>query len=567
MNHRISRRRFGRIARTATVTLGLGGVSAYLAACGKNDDSKAQPTGLSGGVYNNLDPRRPEAFTRPLRLPGAEGALGLLDVPSTPLDVVARRTSQALLPDKAADVLTYEVQSGGKTYLNPILRVPRGTEFAPRLVNQLDEATIIHWHGLHVDWRNDGHPSYAAAAGAAYDYRFTVSNRAGMYWYHPHPHGATARQAYRGLAGLLLVDDQDDQQLRERLDLTLGTTDIPLVVQDRLFNDNGSLLYPANAAEQVNGIVGDVVLLNGVPNPTLDVASRLYRFRLLNGSNARVLRLALEKGTERQQITVIGTDGGLLVQPKPVAEVFLGPAERVDFLVDLRAGKVGDTFFLKSVTFDPMHNEGSMANMGGQSGGGMSNMPGMGGGSSTSAAEPRLPDGAGFNLLKLAVTSAAGYDRTVPAQLASITPITAAAATKRPIALSFSGNKWLINNVQFDGANMEKELFRSRSNMVEAWDITNDTKSMPHPMHLHGFQFQVLERRGSPEQVKGQGIDANGRVATDLGWKDTVLVWPGETVQIGIDFTNTFTGEQLYTFHCHNLEHEDQGMMVNYRVG
>jgi len=101
---------------------------------------------------------------------------------------------------------------------------------------------------------------------------------------------------------------------------------------------------------------------------------------------------------------------------------------------------------------------------------------------------------------------------------------------------------------------------------VETWEIRNDAKSMPHPMHLHGFQFRVLSRKGSPAQVKRHAITPLGLTAQDLGWLDTVLVWPGETVAIAIDFSQPFTGEQRYMFHCHNLEHEDQGMMLAFAV-
>ena len=89
---------------------------------------------------------------------------------------------------------------------------------------------------------------------------------------------------------------------------------------------------------------------------------------------------------------------------------------------------------------------------------------------------------------------------------------------------------------------------------------------MPHPMHLHRFQFQVLERRASPDQVARLSSDARGRTPQDLGWSDTVLVWPGETVRIAVDFSHDFVGDQMYMFHCHNLEHEDQGMMMNVKV-
>ncbi len=123
--------------------------------------------------------------------------------------------------------------------------------------------------------------------------------------------------------------------------------------------------------------------------------------------------------------------------------------------------------------------------------------------------------------------------------------------------------RWLINGESFE---MERYPIQSRSNTVELWDIQNAKMSMPHPMHMHGFSFQIVSRSNSPSQVRKLAQDANGRMVTDMGWKDTILVWPGETVRIAIDFTNMYKGDQIYLFHCHNLEHEDQGMMVNHRV-
>jgi len=104
-------------------------------------------------------------------------------------------------------------------------------------------------------------------------------------------------------------------------------------------------------------------------------------------------------------------------------------------------------------------------------------------------------------------------------------------------------------------------------NAVETWLLRNYHTSMPHAMHLHGFHFRVLERETSPAQLATLVVASGGRLATDLGWKDTVLVWPGESVRIAIDFRHAFAGAQIYLLHCHNLEHEDGGMMLRVQVG
>ena len=123
--------------------------------------------------------------------------------------------------------------------------------------------------------------------------------------------------------------------------------------------------------------------------------------------------------------------------------------------------------------------------------------------------------------------------------------------------------RFLINGRTF---RMDEISFEVKRGAVEIWSISNPAIGMPHPMHLHGFSFQVVERLNSPPQVAAGARFGRGRTVSDVGWKDTVLVWPGETVKIAVDFTHDFTGSQTYLLHCHNLEHEDAGMMVNFRV-
>jgi len=458
--------------------------------------------------------------------------------------------------------LVYRVEHGGRVYLNPILKVQKGGSVAVRLANDIGEDTIVHWHGLHVDWRNDGHPIHAVPSGQAYEYSFAVQDRSATYWYHPHPHTLTGRQAYRGLAGFFLVEDEDERRLREQLDLQFGVTDLPLLIQDKRFDERGQLIYlSGDPMEQFSGFFGDVMAVNLSVNPSLDVSTRLYRFRLLNGSNARSYRLAFTRGNDSLPFHLIGTDGGLLAQAASVKELFLSPAERADVLLDLRDLGAGDTVFLRSVTFDPMHNEmGGMGGMGGMGHGGMQ----QGDGTTSGVGTSRLDDGEAFYLLRLSIRERVAYDRTVPTTLASVDPIDVRGAGSRTFELSQGMMmQWLINGRSFE---MDSALFSVRKGATEVWDIRNADASMPHPMHLHGFQFQVVERRGSPSQLRGLTVDGKGRLPTDLGWKDTVLVWPGETVSVAASFAHGFEGEQTYQLHCHNLEHEDMGMMVNYRV-
>ncbi|NMM11774.1 MAG: multicopper oxidase domain-containing protein [Polaromonas sp.] len=498
-----------------------------------------------------FDPVAAENFQNKLFIPGTSGPFGILDV-TGPLKIRATAASFSILPGHESPFLLYQTEHAGKAYQNPILRLESGARFTASLDNALTEPTIIHWHGLHTPAAMDGHPGSTIAPGGRFEYDFTVPNRGGTYWYHTHAHGLTARQAYQGLASFFLVDDKDQRSLAKALDLRIGETDLPLVIQDKQFDKEGKLLYQPNAQESMMGWLGDVVLANLTPNAVQVVTQRSYRLRILNGSNARIYRLAFSKGNSpdatRLNFTVIGTDGGLIERPEKVTEAFISPGERLDVLFDAGQGEPGTDLFLKSLAFDPMENEGTVS------------MPGMSGmGESTS----RLAMGAEFNILKLSVMPGKPVLTTLPATLSQVKPIPLVGAAQRQIKLSLKDMKFLINGRSFG---MHDIAFNVKRGAVEVWSISNPKLGMPHPMHLHGFSFQVIERLNSPPQVSALARFGKGRTVSDLGWKDTVLVWPGETVRIAIDFTHDYPGSQTYLFHCHNLEHGDGGMMLNYRV-
>jgi suppressor of ftsI/bilirubin oxidase len=426
-------------------------------------------------------------------------------------------------------------------------------------VNSVDEATIVHWHGLSVDTRNDGNGTVVVVPGARYSYDFDVRDRASLYWYHPHPHGLTAGQAYRGLFGMIEVDDIDNQRLRAALDLTEGKNEIPLVLQDR--RDDG---YATNDADRTHGFLGNAVCINGTPCPYLAVATRIYRFRVLNASNARTYRLAFRASDGKAiPFTLIGGDGGLLPAPHRCSEAFLASAERIDILVDLSDAAIGDTVVLETSVFDPMHMEMTSEAGAPVDHAAMHHAMPAGATDAKSGHGGEFPEGARRALLQLRVTKRIGYRASVPAQLSRVERIDVTGADERPLRLGFSKGRWRINDRVFV---MGETPIEVRRNSVETWLIRNYFTSMPHAMHLHGFHFQVIERQSSPEQLAPLGIGDRGLLATDLGWKDTVLVWPGESVRIAIDFTLADAGPQTYVFHCHNLEHEDGGMMLGVKV-
>lgn len=507
-----------------------------------------------------FDPVTPENFVHKLFIPSDNGPLGVLDV-TGPLKIKVIAASFGLLPELKSPFLLYQTEQAGKSYQNPILRLETGANFSASMDNALLEPTIIHWHGLHTPAAMDGHPINTTAPGGSYKYDFKISNRGGTYWYHTHAHGLTAKQAYNGLASFFLVDDDDQRKLAKTLDLRLGETDLPLVIQDKQFDAQGRLVYKPNAHESMMGWLGDIVLTNLTPNAAHTVSPRTYRLRLLNGSNARIYRLAFVNGVTPLEFTVIGTDGGLIDKPETVKESFFAPGERLDVLIDAGQVPPGQDIFLKSLAFDPMENEGSTQGMGM----GMGNMSSKGGMGEMMASmgTSRLPLGMEFNILKLSVAKGDRVLSKLPAALSEIKPIRTVSATQRKIELSMEHMRFLINGRSFK---MKEIAFDVKRGSVEIWSINNPAMGMPHPMHIHGFSFQVIERVSSPQQVSAIGIFGKGRVVSDLGWKDTVLVWPGETVRIAVDFTHNFPDDQTYLLHCHNLEHEDAGMMVNFRV-
>jgi len=498
------------------------------------------------------------AFTNPLRLPGASGLYGVMRA-SDLRELRVLRTEVEILPGKRTPYLAYVAESGGKRFLNPALLAKRGEEIRVHMVNQLREPTIIHWHGLGNDARNDGNGLYLAEPGKAYEYAFKLQDRASMYFYHPHPHGYIPGQVYHGLASLLFIEDEEEAALRRSLDLALGETEIPLVLQDRNFDAQGRLEYKISREEMFQGFVGGRLLVNLTEGPFIAAARRIYRFRILNGSNARTYRLAFLQGGRALGCYLIGTDGGLLAAPQRVEQCFISPGQRLDLLLDLRDAKDGRPVTLATLAFDPMHAEGVGGDpMAGMDHGKMGAQPGA-----AAAMQGMAMEGEPRALLRIDVKSSRAYARMLPLTLSTLPDAKTPAGAPRRVKLAQDGKgKWTINGQTYDAGTNALTVQRGAS---ESWLIENDRASMPHPMHIHGFQFRVLERRGSPAPVRALA-GASGLLPQDLGFTDTVHVWPGESVRIALDFSHAYPGDQDYVFHCHNLEHADLGMMIRYRV-
>ncbi|MBI3041787.1 MAG: multicopper oxidase family protein [Betaproteobacteria bacterium] len=553
MNH-LSRRKF--LAALASAgAAGLGGVllrrkPAYAASgAGEQTTSQAAPASAAERLFTNR-----------LRLPGASGLYAVVAARDV-RQITVSELDFEVLPGLPSPFWAYVAEVDGKRLLNPTLLARRGDQIKLRMVNRLKQPTIIHWHGLTNDERNDGVGHYQVAPGESFDYAFTVRDRAANYWYHPHPHDIAGEQAYRGLAGLLIVKDDDEEKLARALDLTLGVTDIPLVIQDRGFSFEGKLEYKLSREQMFMGFLGEEVLVNLTVRPYLDAARRVYRFRILNGSNARGYRLAFAQGDRLLDYYLIGTDGGLLEQPQKVQEVFIGAAQRLDVLLDLREAPGSGPVFLKSLAFDPMHNESVDENTGKPA---AATAQGGADPHAAHAAPGAIADGTETPLLRINIKSSPEYTRKIPSQLSRLPKLAATAGEPRRFTLGHDGEgNWTINGWRF---NRHETPVTVRRGARETWLLQNNRASMPHPVHIHGFQFRVLERRGSPAQVMALAMRRNGLLPQDAGLLDTVLVWPGESVRVALDFSHPFSGDQTYMFHCHNLEHEDTGMMIGYKV-
>jgi len=504
----------------------------------------------------------PGGKSRPLYVPGESGFLARLTLDERTLPLSAAPAAPGNSAPQGLSEL-YVARFGGRDYVNPTLVLHANQGVKVDFVNRIGESTIVHWHGLAVDARNDGGGMTLAAPGEHYAYDFRPGNRGALYWYHPHPHGLTAGQAYRGLFGMLEVTDDDEARLRAALDLVAGKSEIPLLLQDRRTDAD----YVASDADRMHGFLGDTVLVNGTACPYLDVATRIYRFRVLNASNARTYLLGWRTAAGKPvSFTLIGNDGGLLPAPRTCDGAFLASAERLDILLDLSDLDVGETLVLETRGFDPMHMESA----------GSPGVDHAAMGHAAPTADPHaehaahggpFPEGASRVLLQLRVREKIAYRARVPSNLSSPRQIDVAQASERPLRLGFAKGRWRINDRVFAMGETPIEVKRGT---VETWLIRNYFNSMPHAMHLHGFPFEVLERQTSPDQVAALKVDDRGRLATDFGKKDTVLVWPGETVRVAVDFTlpaaAAYAGDQIYVFHCHNLEHEDGGMMLGVRV-
>ncbi len=417
-------------------------------------------------------------------------------------------------------------------YLGPTIRVSNDQKVLFNIKNDLGENTTIHWHGAHIPAKMDGGPHQIIKSGETWQPNFTIKQNAATLWYHPHLLGKTAEHVIKGLAGFFIVDDQQSAQLA--IPKNYAVDDIPIVIQDRTINADGSMPYELfMMRDLMRGYRGDKMVVNGVINPTLNSAAEIIRLRLLNGSNARTYNLGF---SDNRTFYQIASDGGLLAQPIPMQRLRLSPGERGEILLDLR-GDLNKTLKLMSYSSEI---------------------------TSTLSFSPNMSDSldrSNFNIMNFNITRPGTNLLTLPNSLVAVQSINQAESNnsrdfvlRAGMGMTGMGNNssasFTINNKTMDMARIDETI---KLGNTEIWKIWNDS-TMAHPFHVHDVQFQIISRNGvAPE-------------TNESGWKDTVLVLPDERVEIISRFEDYADTETPYMYHCHILEHEDAGMMGQFLV-
>jgi len=440
-------------------------------------------------------------FELPLNIPPVAQPSGT-DAAGRPIyEIVQQNASVEIIPGLSTDILGYQGMTPG-----PTIKVDANQEVIVRQINNTNVRTTTHLHGGHMPAGYDGHPVDYVNPGSSKDYYYTNKQVPATLWYHDHTMDVTGDQVYAGLAGFYLMDDDYERSLG----LPSGDREVAIVIQDRTFAADGSLIYNDN----IMGELGDTILVNGTPYPYFEVDAARYRIRILNGSNARSYNLVLSNGASFVQI---GSDGGLLEAPVVRNSLNIAPAERVDVIIDFGTASVGEQIVLQNTA-----GTGSTA-----------------------------------QIMRFDVARAADDPSVIPQVLRPIERLDPAAAVQtRQWVFGMRGGAmpWVINGQPYDENRVDAF---PRVGTTEIWELTNRT-GMMHPVHIHDIMWQILDINGRPPAPE------------DAGWKDTFKVPPMGTVRV-IGRFDDYVGDPneittAYMMHCHILEHEDHAMMTQFIV-
>ncbi|GAL46513.1 multicopper oxidase CueO [Citrobacter werkmanii] len=463
--------------------------------------------------------------------------------------------------------------------LGPALKLNKGQSVTVDIHNQLAEETTLHWHGLEIPGEVDGGPQGIIPAGGKRSVTFTPDQRAATCWFHPHQHGKTGRQVAMGLAGLVLIEDEEIHKLL--LPKQWGIDDVPVIIQDKQFSADGQINYQLDMMTAAVGWFGDTLLTNGAIYPQHAAPRGWLRLRLLNGCNARSLNIA---ASDNRPLYVIASDGGLLAEPVKVTELPMLMGERFEVLVDVSDGKAFDLVTLPVsqmgmavAPFDKPHPV-------------MRVQPLLITASATLpdslTSMPSLPSLDGLTVRKLQLSMDPMLDMMGMQMLMKKYGGQAMAGMDHGKMMDHMNNDNMghgkmnhgnmnhgnmgnmqhgnmkqagsfdfhnanrINGLAFD---MNKPMFAAAKGQHERWVISGQGDMMLHPFHIHGTQFRILSENGK--------VPAAHRA----GWKDTVRV-EGGVSEVLVKFDHDAPKEHAYMAHCHLLEHEDTGMMLGFTV-
>ena len=418
--------------------------------------------------------------------------------------------------------------------LGPTLILDKNSTVTINVTNSLMDTSTIHWHGMHVAPENDGGPHTVIPPGTTWSPVIPVMDWAATYWYHPHLHMHTNTHVQKGIAGMIIV--RDNQEAALTLPRTYGVDDIPLVIQTKAFDANNQII--------VLSALDTALMVNGIIDPVASVPAQVVRFRVLNGSSERIYNLGL---SNNQAFYQIASDGGLLTAPVSMTRLMLAPGERAELLVDF-SSQLGQAIQLMSYGAElPSAVYGAT-------------QPGMGAGQVIPNYTLNPLNGNNFIVLDFDVIAAtASPITTIPTTLVTHTPYlevnanTTRALTFSPLTMGPTAiqGPFLINMMPFDM--MMINQFVPFEN-TEIWTLTNNTP-ISHPFHIHDVQFYVLDINGVAPPLNQQGR------------KDVILVPAGGSVVRFIAKFDDFYNDTLpYMYHCHMLTHEDDGMMGQFLV-
>lgn len=412
-------------------------------------------------------------------------------------ELTAQEGESMLLPGKSTPSRGFN-----GSYLGPTIRAKRGDVVRMKVSNQLKDETTVHWHGMILPGEMDGGPHQMIPAGGIWEPTWTVDQSAATLWYHPHVHGTTALQVYSGLSGLFLIDDDE---AANGLPSVYGVDDVPLIIQDKAFDDAGAMITGDGKIGGGSdfGILGNTILVNGTFDPYFEATTTMVRFRVLNGSNTRFYHLEWSDGREFQ---VVGNDAGLLNSEVPVKRVSISPGERLEIVVSFTAG---EEVLLRSAT-----------------------------------GENGVIDDGEFDILKVRAAAQLSASPAHAEVLAALAPIAPTAGARERF---FSLGETTINGKEMDMNRIDSVV---GAGAVEIWSVAND--SYAHNFHIHGAVFTILDRDGeAPDPV-------------EAGHKDTVFIPECTSVRLAVAFADYPDPSAPYMYHCHLLRHEDMGLMAQF---